>query len=115
MRPFLFQASALVILLCCARTTPPTTQDVTVAVNSTCRFIEATTDDGTVKTVCATIEEIGAIVSLFVARRGDAGSPVGRCSVLPTTSFCATPAEVSEGIDVINARRAATLRDGGVR
>ena len=86
-----------------------------VVVDATCKFIEAVTNDGTVKSVCATIEEITQIAKTIFGARGDAGvrGAVGPCKQI-TSDLCATPEELSRGIDeILVTRRARFLRDGG--
>jgi hypothetical protein len=97
----------------CKTPPTPTVQDATTVANDACTLIEATTDDGTVRTICATIEEIGVIANIVETLRADGGPPKGVCTVLPTTKTCATAAELARGIDAVNARRAASLRREG--
>ncbi len=106
---------ALAHLTAC-KPTPAQVQDVTAIANDTCTLIEAVADDGTVRTICATVEEIGVIANVIEAGRTDGGVPRGRCAPVPGTTLCATPDEVARGFDAVIARRAAALRrDGGVQ
>ena len=103
--------------LACKGANAPSSGDVEaglVVVDAACTALEAITDDGAIKTVCATVDEIAAIAKLILGARGDAGrASIGPCKQL-TADVCATPPEISRGIDhVVTQRRSRLLRDAG--
>ena len=87
------------------------------AIDNTCSFLEGLTDNGTVISICATVEEIASIAALvvpFLAVAPDAGPRV--CTVLPGRTECATKQEIGKGItQVLSKRRARLLIDSGAR
>lgn len=84
------------------------------AVSAGCALIEAITPDGSVRTVCATLVEIGELVRDIQAARGDA-APSARtlleCHYVGANGHdvCATGTELSAAIDHLLARRAASF------
>lgn len=92
----------------CAALDKTRVRDGITLVNAGCHLVQALTDDGAIKSVCATASELSTVAKLLLAERGDAGSTRARsggCVVLPTTSYCATGAETARGIDAIVAQR----------
>jgi hypothetical protein len=72
-----------------------------------CTVLTATTADDTVHTVCATFDEIADIVGAIRVARVDAGKPgmtTSRCHIIPTTTFCATDAELAPQIARLAAK-----------
>lgn len=70
-------------------------------VTDVCSLIEGVDDNGAVRTICATVEEVLQVVSFILTLRDarDAGgTPATVCSYLPGTTFCATSAERAKGI-----------------
>jgi hypothetical protein len=69
-----------------------------------------------VETICADTPEIATIVEtiLLLRKATDAATSTATCSVVPTTSVCATPLELHAGIvAVLHARQARLLLDAG--
>lgn len=85
-------------------------------VTDVCSLITGVDDNGAVRTICATIEEIAQVIAyVLTLRQGDAGAPAG-CSTLPGSTFCATSAETAKGIlFLVRERQARASLDGGVR
>lgn len=104
---------------------PPSTAELIEAgiavVNSTCTLLEGVTQNLTVVSICATLEEVATIatfVSQFLKRElpytGAAPLP---CTPIPGTEVCATREELGRGIVFVLAKRRARLMmpDAGVR
>lgn len=127
-RIYLILAFDLVLTIigvgCSKPSTPADHVDAGIAaVEATCSFLEGFTENKTVISVCATLEEIGfiadTILSLFPAsrERKSSAAPDGgaTCALLSGTTVCATRAEVGAGIKALVQKRRALLleRDGG--
>lgn len=81
-------------------------------VNDVCSLLEGVDDSGVVRTICATVEEIGQVVSFILTLRtaSDAGPPAETaCTVLPGTKLCATKQEIAKGVLWLSQQRAARL------
>ena len=82
-----------------------------------CTFLQGITQNQTVISICATIEEVAQIATFIGSflRHGeivDAGS----CTVLPNSRVCATPAELGKAISfVVTKRQSLFMLDGGTR
>jgi hypothetical protein len=81
-----------------------------------CSFLEGVLPDGTIATICATVEEILLIVSVVAPLIAADGVPeAGTCTILPGTTVCATRAQVGRGIAaVLQQRRARLMIDAGL-
>jgi hypothetical protein len=107
-------AVAAGVSACKTPPTPTQVQDVTSVANDTCTLIEAITDDGTVRTICATVDEIGVIANVIEAGRVDARRELARCGAKRRPGNRRAALTRHAAIDAVNARRAAALRrDGG--
>jgi hypothetical protein len=87
---------------------------VAVAVG-VCSLIEGVDESGTVRNICATVEEIATIVQFVLTLRTtpDAG-PSGACAVLPGSSLCVSSAERAKGIlFVARVRERRLMLDAG--
>lgn len=102
----------------CKTTPPVNVPDVveagTQVSNDICSLIEGIDDNGTIRTICATVQEIADIIAFVTTlRQADAGLTArivrNACDPLPGTTFCATSAERSKGIAFVLQRRAALL------
>ncbi len=84
-----------------------------------CSLIEGADDNGTVRTICATVEEVAAIVAFILTlRTSDAGTVAAStaCQALPGSTLCATSAERAKAIlFVSNVRASRFVLDGGAR
>jgi hypothetical protein len=83
-----------------------------------CTVLEGIDSTGTLRTICATIEEIAAIAAFVLTLRSlpDAGPPKAgeACQLLGSSTVCATSAERAAGIlRVINQRAARFMLDAG--
>lgn len=88
---------------------------VATTVSGVCSLIEGVDSNGTVATICAYVTEVVDILVPFILtlRGGDAGAPQG-CTMLPGTSFCATPAERAKAINfLIHVRQSRLMLDAG--
>jgi hypothetical protein len=113
MRSLLFAVSFVAASLGCPGASPPV-QTVTDVAADACSMVEALTNDGAVRILCATASEIALIAGLVTALRDGGPPPLEPCTPLASTTVCATANELAKGIDAVNARRAATfVRDGG--
>lgn len=90
------------------------------AVNGVCDLIEVIDSSNTVKSICATVEEVIQAVGFILTLResdpdaGRARADAGECVVLPRSSLCATNAERAKAIVfLVNHRAARYKRDGG--
>lgn len=95
------------------------TEAGTVVVTDVCSLIEGIDNDGTIRSVCATVEEVAQIIAFILTLRTvqDAGAP-GQCTTLPNSTFCATSPERAKAITFVVRERAARLMlrpatDGG--
>ncbi len=83
-----------------------------------CTVIEGVTNDGTVRTVCATVEEVGAIANFInKLRESDAGTKAYRGQAcVQVGTVCATSYERAQGVlEVSRLRTRRLLLDGGVK
>lgn len=101
----------------CIRPTVPSPATVEAGVdgvNGVCTFLEGVTENQTVISICATVEEIAFIASIlapFLVRNLDGGT----CKVVQGTSLCVTPLDLGRAIQTVLARRRALLLlEGGV-
>ncbi len=117
-----FVGRAMLILAACPKNgAGPNAKDIveagTPVVQAVCQLVEGITRDGTVKSVCATLEEILEIASPFLMARREGGAPLaasGSCEPLPNTAYCATKEEKAEIVRLVGERRARTLQKGTV-
>jgi hypothetical protein len=112
-------AVGLVCALIGACSAPPTPAQVTAGVDTACAMLRAFDNTPEVTAICATADELAPIAAaaaaamVLTARAADAGAGArmaGRCTVIPTTTVCATDAALATGIRAALARRA---KDGG--
>lgn len=85
--------------------------------NGACTFLEGITQNQTVISICASVEEVAALVG-FVSSFLRHGQLVdaGACTAVPNTNLCATRAEIGQGISFLVAKRQAMfMLDGGAR
>lgn len=74
------------------------------ATDGVCSFLEGVDDSGVVRTICATVLEIGQVIEFILTLRSatDAGSPPADAACTPITTgsayVCATKAEIAKGI-----------------
>ena len=86
-------------------------------VDSGCALLEGITQNQTVISICATVEEIASMVG-FIAQflRHGSATDAGACTMLPGTTFCATKSEMGAAIQFVLQKRAARFAlDGGAR
>lgn len=98
--------------------TQPQVEAGTAVAGGICSLVEGVDDSGVVRSVCATVEEIGQIISFILTLRQttDAGPPAASapCTPLPQSTFCATKAETAKGVlFVTQVRSRRLMRDGG--
>lgn len=117
--PSSYIAFALALLFEVACITPAEVKAADAAVDAGCSAVQAMTDDGQAKSVCATATELAdmaAVISMLREAPPAASSssssaksahPPRTCQPLPTTTICATNAERVAGIDDVLARRSA--------
>ena len=108
-------APALVETACSGRPVTPATVEAGVStVNDGCTFLEGITDNRTVISVCATVEEVAWLVSTFLPLliAGDAGA----CQPIQGTALCLTPLQTGRAVQAITQRRIGRfLLDAGFR
>ncbi len=101
----------------------PVEAGATVA-NDVCSFIEGVDDNGAIRTICATVDEVASIVAFVLTLRSidggkvDGGADGGACKSLPgtVTTLCATPNERAKGIlFLVRVRAARFVIDGGTK
>lgn len=83
-----------------------------------CSLIEGIDDNGAIRSICATVEEVAQIIAFVLTLRpADAGPhAMAACQNLPGTTFCATSAERAKGIlFLVRARSARFLVDAGAK
>lgn len=99
------------------------------AADGLCKFIEGIDDNGIVRTICATVQEVADVVGFILTLRtsdagalacvADAGAGVmaAKAAVaLPGTSFCTTSAERAKSVVFLSHARSARLQlDAGAR
>lgn len=84
-----------------------------VVTSNVCALVEATDPSGDVKTICATVDEIGQLIS-FLAPLIPDGGPKRPAGCHPMGPVCPTDAELAAGIDfLLDGRRARAFRDAG--
>ena len=96
---------------------PVITDAGTAIVDNSCTLLEGITQNQTIISVCATIEEIATIAS-YVANflHKGATADAGTCTSLGKTGVCATKAEIGQGIQLIlEKRRIKLLLDAGAQ
>lgn len=89
-------------------------------VGGVCDLVTGLDDSGTVRSVCATAEEIVSMIAFISTLRQspDAGARAmaERCDPLPRTEYCATSSERAQAIKfIVQIRAARFVRDGGTR
>jgi hypothetical protein len=90
--------------------TPAQIKDVTETAQGGCRLLQAVTTDGTVRQICATVDEVSLLEQVVLgAREGGAPRAAASCTVV-SERLCATDDELAEGIDAVIAARRARLR-----
>lgn len=96
-------------LAACTRLPPePPISNVEAGVavaDDACTLLTGVDDDGTLRTVCATIEEIGQIVSFILTLRPIDAGGVASCAPLPGSKVCATQPEIAKAILYLARRR----------
>lgn len=91
------------------------------AAEGVCQLVENFTGSTVVESICASLPEIATILEVVapliaLAEKGDAGHARETCKVIPTTTVCATPSQLHQGIvAVVNQRRARLLVDAGLQ
>ena len=100
---------------CSPRTSVPQTLDAaTVAVGSTCSWLEGITPGGTIVTICAVADELLQIATFVISLLPQHAADAGPCTAIPTTDVCASKDELGKAIlEIIARRRARLARDGG--
>lgn len=83
-----------------------------------CSLLEGIDDNGAIRTICATVEEIAQVIAFVLTLRtaDDAGTTRARaeCSTLPGTDFCATSPERAKAIlFLVRTRSARFMLDAG--
>lgn len=70
-----------------------------------CSLLEGIDDDGAIRNICATVDEIAQVIAFVTtlrtkpdAARPDAAIVVYRCENLPGTTFCATSSERAKAV-----------------
>jgi len=76
--------------------------------NGVCSILEGVTDNQTVISVCATVEEVATIAAWILTFVRADTTDAGACTSL-TTNVCATRAEIGRGIQLVLAKRRAIL------
>lgn len=111
---------ALLVFTGCSQARAPTPGEVeagAAGAQGLCTLLEGVTQNQTVISICATVEEI-ALIAAFVAtlvRHGELAD-AGACTPLPGTIVCATKAELGQAIPLVLAkRRALFVSDAGAR
>ncbi len=97
----------LVIRLASGCLTPRQAADVT---DSSCQTVEALTTNATVESVCELAPGLAELAALALearaAQRVDGGARgTASCRIIPTTTVCATNAEILSGIRALKAKR----------
>lgn len=115
----------IAIFAACKGTSTTKVIDVTQnVVEKGCELLEAVTDDGTVKTICAKADEISAIIDFVqpFLKKADGGvfASTGPCRVIKSTSsgaeVCAPMPVLAAAIDRTVAKRQSLLiRDAGAQ
>jgi len=83
-----------------------------ISVTAGCQFLTGLTENQTVISICATIEEIAFIASLFTPLLQQDGPPDADCTYLPQQTVCLTQRQIGDGIDkVVSRRMERLLRD----
>jgi hypothetical protein len=98
-------------------TAPNYVEAGTQIANGVCTLLEGVTQNQTVITICATVEEVAAVVAFISTflRHGEAVD-AGVCTVLPASNLCATKQEIGQGITLlVNKRQLQLLRDSGAK
>lgn len=78
-----------------------------------CSLLEGVDDSGVLRTICATVEEVGQVIAFILTLRTstDAGAPRADATCTPVTTgssyVCATSAELAKGILWLSQQRAA--------
>ena len=82
-----------------------------ISVTAGCQFLTGLTDNQTVIAICATVEEIAFIASLFTPLLDTV--PTEDCTYLPPPQrVCLTPNQLGTGIlAVVEQRKARLMRD----
>lgn len=107
--------STLVDIGCGPARSPSGGSDAGTNGGGLCTRLEGVTDNQTIISICATIEEIAYVVSILgpiLSRDADGGA----CTPIPTTTVCATPIQMGRAIRaLLEKRRGLFLLDAGPR
>lgn len=117
-----FMLAIAACTLGCPTGAHPPTVDADAAghvVTDVCDLIDGIDDNGAIRSVCATVEEIITVVGPFVVSlldAADAGPKREACATLPHTAICATSPQRAKAIQhLIRVRQARFMLDGGAR
>jgi hypothetical protein len=112
--------STLVLITDCVCAKPPVEPPITYVeagapvVKDLCTLLEGWTENQTVISICATVEEVLTIASTLVPPLSAEAADAGVCTPLPGTTACAMKRQIGRGIQmVLLQRRARLLRDAG--
>ena len=98
-------------------TAPNYVEAGTQVASGVCTLLEGVTQNQTVISICATVEEVAAVVAYISTflRHGEA-IDAGTCTVLSGSKLCATKQEVGQGISLLIVERQMQLmRDSGAK
>jgi len=95
----------------CRPAAPPTTyvEAGTAVATDLCTLLEGWTENQTVISICATIEEVLLIASTLVPLLPAEAADAGVCTLLPETTACATKKQIGRGIQIVLLKRRARL------
>ncbi len=112
-------ALAFALLVSCKPVSTPDggTVEAGVAVaTGVCTLLEGVDDNGTLRTICVTIEELAPLIAFILTLRTADAGVTAACTPIKGTAFCATSAEISKAIVFLSKTRAARFAiDAGVR
>ncbi len=111
--------SALILVTDCACTKPaepPITyvEAGTPVAKNVCSLLEGWTENQTIISICADVEEVLLIASTLIPLLSAEAADAGVCTMLPGTTACATKRQIGRGIQIVLLkRRARLLLDAG--
>lgn len=87
-------------------------------VDNTCTLLEGFTQNQTVITICAYVEEVATIATFivnFLRHGATQAADAGTCTPLPGTGVCATKSELGQAIQlIVQKRKVRLMLDAGV-
>lgn len=106
---FALLCGSLLLQDCKGPVSPNDVEAGIISVTAGCQFLKGVTDNQTVIAVCATLEEVAFIASLFTPLLDTFPDAESCTYILPERNLCLTEEQIGQGILAVVERRKARL------